>query len=105
VSEGWVRWSKRRGHASIVYPSTHTSTPPWCREATCPKNHVYIYTNRHGTNGHINVVHHKYGKYKGPQVIPLAPQMIKMFGLLEQANATITPKVGGEGKVGGCVQV
>ena len=75
----------------------------WCRDPTCPKNHAYIYTNMHGINGHLNVVHHKYGKYKGPQVIPLAPMMTKMIELLEQANATISPKVGwlgrGEGEM------
>lgn len=84
----------------MVCACTHIPPPPlWCREATCTKNHVHIYQNRKGINGYIKVVHHKYGKLKGPQLIPLAPMMIKMFGLLEQANATISPKVGGgEGK-------
>lgn len=64
-----------------------------CRDPKCPKNHIYYYSNRNGTMGHINVEHHKYGKYKGPQVIPLAPKMVKLYGMLEQANATLSPKV------------
>lgn len=81
-------------HMLILHTLTN-SPMQWCRDSNCPKNHVYFYTNRNGTQGHINVVHHKYGKYKGSQIIPLAPKLIKMFGLLEQANATLSPKVSG----------
>jgi hypothetical protein len=44
-------------------------------------------------------VHHKYGKLKGNQGIPISQGLFSLCGLLEQANKALFPKVGigGEG--------
>lgn len=41
----------------------------------------------------LDVVHHKYGKVKGPKQIPLAPQLWRLFGLLQHANEALFSKV------------
>ncbi len=46
-----------------------------------------------GPKGVLHVVHHKCGKVRGPKQNPLAPQLWRMFGLLQQANEALFSKV------------
>lgn len=73
----------------------------WGQDATlvsrdpikCPKNIIDHYKDRKGNHADLKPTHFKYSKSKGPQCIPLAPGMVKMYGMLEQAIASKASKV------------
>lgn len=72
-----------------------TSLVGKCRDPTkCPKNHVFLYEDRHGPKANLEIRHHKYAKLKGPQTIPLSQGLFSLFGMLGQANKALFTKVG-----------
>lgn len=73
--------------------SNHATLAP-CRDPTkCQKNIIEHYKDRNGTHADLKPIHFKYSKRKGPQCIPLAPGMVKLYGILEQAIASKGAKV------------
>lgn len=79
---------------ALVGPFAHTRhaphpiCPPPHRKEGCPKNHLEYFENRHGLGAFLQAIHFKLSKMKGPQNIPLAPNMRKMFNTLELAFAS-----------------
>lgn len=86
----------KEGHSQVCN-APHVSCP--CSNPTCPKNHIYFYKDKEGPKAVLNVVHHKFGKHKGPKQIPLAPPLFRLFGLLEQASKALFTKVRFMGRV------
>lgn len=65
---------------------------PTCRDASCKRNHV-VYKIVHGKHtAEMVLVHFKNDAIKGPQHIPLSPQLLEMFVLLEQAVHAVFPR-------------
>lgn len=91
-----VHWPAWKAHNMLPIPPTncpsfHPCSPPACREVDCPKNHN-IYTKVHGKHtASSRLEHFKNDQVKFAQTLPLAPKMIEMFVLLEQAVAAMSP--------------
>lgn len=75
------------------------TTCTWClplphRNEECAKNHIDYFVDRGGAGpkGHIACTHFKTGKKKGPQCLPMPPNLVMMFGQLDKVLASFWPK-------------
>lgn len=70
-----------------------------CSDEDCPKNHFEHYEQEVDTDGTISItkhakihfVHHKNERKAGPAIIPVAPEMVEVLIMLEQAAMHLAP--------------
>ena len=74
-------------------------TALWCRDEECPKNHFVHYEEVVEDGGtttttkcaKLNFVHHKNERRQGPAILPVAPEVVEVLTLLEQASKHVAP--------------
>lgn len=77
--------------ATSTGPPSILAPPTLCSKEECPKNHPE-YTKVHGKHtARLKLEHFKNDSVKFAQSLPLAPKMIEMFVLMEQAVAAVSP--------------